>query len=337
MARPGWHRALARAVDAVLDPSIVLSFDQTGYRRHAVQFDEADLDVDLRGRVYVVTGANGGLGKETCRALASRGGTVFMACRSVERGEAARDELRADAAVVGPLQVVACDVADLDSVDALVTALPAERVDGLILNAGALFDARGASPQGLERTLAVHVVGHLRLLAGLLPRMRRDEGPPARVIWVSSGGMYPRKLSVQRLDRHEGSFDGVTAYADCKRAQVVLSEQLAGALRGSGVVCNAMHPGWASTKGVVDSLPTFHAITRRILRTPAEGADTIVWLAVCPAIAERSGAFWFDRRAVSPHLSRRTRASADERAALWQAVHRWAGVDPSTWPGPPAP
>jgi NAD(P)-dependent dehydrogenase (short-subunit alcohol dehydrogenase family) len=98
---------------------------------------------------------------------------------------------------------------------------------------------------------------------------------------------------------------------------VVLAERWAEELAASGVTVNAMHPGWADTGGVRDSLPRFHRLTKAVLRTPAEGADTIVWLAASPAAAGRSGEFFFDRRSVRTDWLPFTRVSDDERASLW--------------------
>ena len=99
------------------------------------------------------------------------------------------------------------------------------------------------------------------------------------------------------------------------------AEQLA----DRGVTVSAMHPGWADTPGVADSLPTFHKITKPFLRTPAEGADTIVWLAASDAAAGQTGLFWHDRRPRSTHRTKRTEESPEDRAALWQALTDLAG------------
>ena len=140
---------------------------------------------------------------------------------------------------------------------------------------------------------------------------------PARVIWVSSGGMYTQRLDIAALPEGGARFDGVMAYAQTKRAQVILSELWAARLVGSGVTVNAMHPGWAGTRGVQTSLPTFHQISRALLRTPALGADTIVWLAVASRLATESGKFWFDRRARSPYKLGWGRSSEAQRQQLW--------------------
>lgn len=349
-------RLAGRALSAVLDPTVVLSFDRTGFRRHALGFDPRDLAVDLTGRVAVVTGANSGIGRATARALALRGATVRLLCRRDHAGREAAAALRAEVPGAGPERVAAvpCDVGDLASVDAACDALLGDpavpAVHALVHNAGLLPDARRRTAQGHELTLAVHVVGPQRLTARLLPRLRRDGD--ARVVWVSSGGMYTQRLDVEAvLDRPpstpgEGArpdgpggrrppYDGVVAYARTKRAQVALAALWAEALLGSSVTVHAMHPGWADTPAVETSLPRFHALTRRLLRSPEEGADTVVWLACAARAAASSGGFWFDRRQVRPHVLPGARDDPAERARLWAEACRLAGVDPrSLEPGP---
>jgi dehydrogenase/reductase SDR family protein 12 len=128
--------------------------------------------------------------------------------------------------------------------------------------------------------------------------------------------MYTQKLDVAALfapPPPAARFDGVAAYARCKRAQVVLARRLGH---------HAMHPGWADSPGVASSLPRFHRLTRSVLRTPDEGADTIVWLA---ATRPSTPAFWFDRAVAPEHVLPWTRgapadASAEEDALLARLV-----------------
>jgi NAD(P)-dependent dehydrogenase (short-subunit alcohol dehydrogenase family) len=151
-----------------------------------------------------------------------------------------------------------------------------------------------------------------------------DDG---RVITVSSGGMYSQRLDVPALSpRPDEPFDGVTAYARSKRAEVVLTELWSERLGGRGITFSSMHPGWADTPGVRSSLPRFRALTQWILRTPEEGADTIVWLAAAARLRGESGRFWFDRRVVPTHVLDRTRESPEERERLWHALQAWSGL-----------
>ena len=140
------------------------------------------------------------------------------------------------------------------------------------------------------------------------------------MILVASGGMYTEPLDVAALDPDPGGYDGTKAYARCKRAQVVLAEEWTRDLLGTGIAVNAMHPGWADTPGLRTALPGFSRIVGPLLRTPEQGADTIVWLAAAPDAADPSGLFFLDRRPRAKHRLRRTRRpdEAREAARLWR-------------------
>ena len=138
--------------------------------------------------------------------------------------------------------------------------------------------------------------------------------------------MYTQKLDVDDLQFEHKPFNGVVAYAQAKRAQVILTELWAEKLAGSGVTVNAMHPGWADTPGVQTSLPTFRRLAKGSLRTPEQGADTILWLAVTRAVAGETAKFWFDRRARGTHLLPRTQSSAHDRQRLWDECVRLSGL-----------
>lgn len=306
-----------------LDRSIVFSFDRTGFARHRRSFDPTDLPVDLTGRVCLVTGANAGLGKATSATLAAMGAEVWMLCRDTRRGERAADQIAREVPCAR-LRVEPIDVSDLASVRRFVADRAPARVDALVNNAGVLPAAWRRTADGLELTLATNLVGPFLLTTLLVPRLARSDD--ARVVTVSSGGMYTQRLDVGRLEAVATGFDGVAAYARTKRAQVVLNELWTDRYAAQPITWSAMHPGWADTPGVKTSLPRFRFFTQWILRTAEEGADTIVWLAACRRLAGRSGLFWFDRRPVPTHATGRTQESAADRSALWHALHRWAGI-----------
>jgi hypothetical protein len=138
--------------------------------------------------------------------------------------------------------------------------------------------------------------------------------------------MYAQKLDVEDLQFERKPFNGVTAYAQAKRAQVILTELWAEKLASSGITVNAMHPGWADTPGVRKSIPRFYRLAKRALRTPEQGADTIVWLAVAQSVAGTSGRFWLDRRERATHLLPGTQSSARDRQRLWDECVRLSGL-----------
>jgi NAD(P)-dependent dehydrogenase (short-subunit alcohol dehydrogenase family) len=305
----------------LLDASILRSFDRSGYRRHAAGFDPTDLQVDLAGRVCLVTGANSGIGFETSLALAARGGRVWMLCRNRQRGLAAVREVRARTGS-RRVRLGVVDVADSASIRRFVRSLAAPVVDVIVHNAGVLPDERTESADGHELTFATHVLGPWLLTRRLLSRLRKSRD--ARVVFVASGGMYTQALSLRDWQWRARPFDGVVAYAQTKRMQVVLAELLAAELKDSGICVNAMHPGWADTPAVRTSLPRFWNLMRRVLRTPAEGADTVVWLAASPAARGQTGRFWFDRQPRSTHLLPWTRETRQQRQALRRLCERLA-------------
>ena len=312
-------RSARRAISRLLDASIILSFDRTGYRRHAAVFDPTDLQVDLTGRACLVTGANSGIGFETSLALAARGANVWMLCRNRERGLAAVRDVRARTKS-RRVHLGVVDVSNAASVRRFVHSLKAPVVDVIVHNAGVLPDQRTESTDGHELTFATHVLGPWLLTTLLLPRLRKSRD--ARVVFVSSGGMYTQRLSLNDWEWRNRPYDGVAAYAQTKRMQVVLAELLADELRGSRICVNAMHPGWADTPAVRTSLPRFWNVMRRVLRTPAEGADTVVWLAASAAARGETGRFWFDRRARTTHLLPWTRETNEDRQALRRLCER---------------
>ena len=324
-AEPSWTGALPRVgrlLSAAVDPVIAASFARSGFRVRALAFDPDDLDVDLRGRRCLVTGANSGLGFELARGLAERGAEVVLLCRDEGRAEAAVQRLRT-ATANAKISQQSIDLSSLASVRAFARRWRTKRVDVLVHNAGLLPDERVQTKEGFELTTATHVVGPHLLTKLLRGNLAKSED--ARVVWVSSGGMYARRLNLRDPNWTRRDYDGTLAYAETKRAQIVLSELWAQELRDDGIAVNAMHPGWAETPGVEHSLPRFFAVMKPFLRTAAEGADTALWLAIAKRARETSGAFFLDREPRRTHYLPSTRESGDDRQALWEFCERAAG------------
>ncbi|MGB4699165.1 MAG: SDR family NAD(P)-dependent oxidoreductase, partial [Parasynechococcus sp.] len=172
------------------------------------------------GRIAVVTGANIGLGLETTRALAQKGATVVMACRSRSRGEAARRQLL-DEGLTG-LDLLEIDLADLRSVDRAVDVLKNQygHLDLLLNNAGVMAPPRQLSPQGHELQFAVNHLGHMALTQGLLPLMAAQ--PDARIVTVTSGAQYFGTIRWDDLSWAQG-YDRYGAYGQSKLANVMFA------------------------------------------------------------------------------------------------------------------
>lgn len=202
---------------------------------------------DQRGRVALVTGANSGLGLETAWALASRGATVLLACRQVERAEDARRQLAAE--VSGDLEILPLDLADLASVAAAAAEVGRRwpRLDLLINNAGVMALPRQLSADGYERQFATNHLGHFALSLALLPQLR--DTPGSRVVTVTSGAQHFGRIAFDDL-QGEVRYDRWQAYAQSKLANTLFALELQERLRaqGSATLSLAAHPGIARTQ-----------------------------------------------------------------------------------------
>jgi dehydrogenase/reductase SDR family member 12 len=164
---------------------------------------------------------------------------------------------------------------------------------------------------------ALHVLAPFALTSWLTELLA--DGAPSRVINVSSGGMYGQRLPAADFQSEQTRYGSKKLYARTKREQVVITELWAQKLAPRRIVVHAMHPGWVDTKGVQEWLPLFRALTRPIIRTPEEGADTIVWLSGAPEALQSTGRFWHDRRPRPTHY--RLGASdgdPEDRCRLWR-------------------
>ena len=200
-----------------------------------------------------------------------------------------------------------------------------DRLDVVLDNAGALFATRQTTSDGLEATLATTVVGPFALVAGLRPLLAATSG--ARVVSVTSGGQYAQGLHLDDLQWAVEPWDGTRAYARAKRAQVCLMREWARRVRRDEIEFVAMHPGWADTPGIAAALPGFHRWMGPLLRSPEDGADTMVWLARDPRATELAGRLVLDRRARPFDRIPMTRVSPADRRRLWDAVVEMAGID----------
>ena len=317
-------------IDAALELSVIGSFSSIGYevRRHMYAWTDPPAGA-LDGRTVLITGPTSGLGQAATRVFAGLGARLVLVGRDQDKLASARADLMARSPAARVTTVVA-DMSSLASVSAAAEAIRASepRLDVVIDNAGAIHDRRIVTVDGLEATFATMVVGPFRLVGQLLPLLRG--GHDARVIAVTSGGMYAQRLDLDDLGYQRGVFDGTRAYARAKRAQVSLVREWARRLGPPGAhmpTVNAVHPGWASTPGLAASLPRFARIMGPILRTPAAGIDTLVWLATAEVGGQIGGLLYHDRRPRPFDRIPTTRLSADDRRRLWDLVVAAAGIE----------
>ncbi|CAM8973190.1 unnamed protein product [Rhodiola kirilowii] len=278
-----------------------LNFTKSGFIEHSKKFVPEDTQIRIDGKNCVVTGANSGIGFATAKGLASRGGNVYLVCRNKERGETAASEIKS---VTGNQNVYleVCDLSSVSDIKSFASRFSSKDapLHVLVNNAGIIEHERITTPEGFELNFAVNALGTFAMTELMLPLLEKAS-PDARVITVSSGGMYTSPLT-RDLQYSGPKFDGVEQYARNKRLQVALTEKWANMYENKGIGFYSMHPGWADTPGVSRSLPGFSKSLSGNLRTSDEGADTVIWLALQPKEKLKSGSFYFDRAEAAKHL-----------------------------------
>lgn len=315
--------SMASFLDGAMDALVVPGFSRIGYALRSRSFTQLT-EMSLSGKTVVITGHTSGLGFAAAKQMRAMGADLVLVGRDAERSMRAGDDVR-NVVGDGSVDVMVADMGDLDAVAAVATSIGATRarVDVVVHNAGALLKTRERTSAGHDLTMAVHVYGPFLLTHMLLPLLAASSG---RVVTVASGGMYavplPDFARGHSLELPDAKYDGTRQYAIAKRAQVTLNEMWADEPAARGVAFHAMHPGWADTPGVASSIPVFRTVTRPILRTADQGADTISYLAAGPATDLGSGGFWCDRERRSIHrLGSTRRADTPEaRRALWEQV-----------------
>lgn len=265
--------------DTLKDFSIVYSFDRSGYRRHARQFDPIE-DRHLIGKRFLITGGTSGIGAALAQRLAEAGSEVIVTGRRFDRFVQSGLESLGVAFVL-------LDMADFNA----VMQLQLPPIDGLVCNAGGMPDQLQLVNDEYDHIFASQVIGHYLLMRRCMESGLLAEGGSLHL--TSSGGMYLKKLNLDDLCWLEKSYDKVQSYANAKRAQVILNEELA--QRYPDYVFSSSHPGWVGTAALREALPGFTKHLSKRLRNHDEGADTIYW---CLSQGEQlpSGQFWFDRQ-----------------------------------------
>jgi NAD(P)-dependent dehydrogenase (short-subunit alcohol dehydrogenase family) len=266
---------------------------------------------ELQDKVYLVTGANAGIGKSTALALAQRGATVVMVCRDRVRGEAAQAEMKA---ISGNdhIDLLIGDMTSLTSVRQLAQEVQTNypQLHALINNAGGTYAKRSLTSDGIESTLALNYIGPFLLTTLLLDQLKANA--PSRIVNVASMVHKFGKLKFDDL-QSEQKYASLSVYGQAKLAFIMFTYELARRLDGTGVTANVLHPGGVATSYVGDNL--IGKLSKLVLLTPEQGAQTSIYLASSPEVEHVSGTYFTKSKAVAS-----SKASYDEQKQqqLWQ-------------------
>jgi NAD(P)-dependent dehydrogenase (short-subunit alcohol dehydrogenase family) len=278
----------------------------------------------MRGKTVVITGGTSGIGEVAAVALARMGARIVLVARDRLRGEAVLARLR-DSAHSTAHSVHFADLLRLAEMKRVAAEIAAHqsRIDVLINNAGALFATRRLTEDGLERTFALNHMAYFVMTEGLRERLLASG--PARIINTASAAHQGATLDFDDLQSAK-SFGATKAYGRSKLCNILFTRELARRLHGTGVTANCLHPGFVATRfgdqsgGLISRLvwlAKFFAIS------PAEGAETIVYLASSPDVAEATGQYFYKSVPTTPSA-----AAQDDRSALllWQRSAALAGM-----------
>jgi retinol dehydrogenase-12 len=278
--------------------------------------------IPVAGTTCLVTGATSGIGKATAGRLAELGATVITVARDRARGEQAAAELRRRAPRAR-VEVLTADLSHLGQVRALAAQVQDrhDRLDVLVNNAGVAKFRPQLTPDGLGVTLATNHLGPFLLTNLLLDQLKQSA--PARVVTVSSD-RHTQQRSIPWDDLEPGHD---CSYEASKLLNILFTYELARRLAGTGVSANCLSPGFVRTqlgREATGAFRVFLRLARPFQASPEAGAQTSVYLATSPQVAEVSGRYFEKcKQAESSALSR------DPAAAqrLWQLSARLSGLD----------
>ena len=280
----------------------------------------------MDGRLALVTGATGGLGKAIAAGLAREGAAIVVVGRSIARAEEAMAGIRAQVPDAR-LEPLACDLSDQSSIRRAAADFLSrhERLDVLVNAAGVFRKERHVTPDGLELTFATNVMAYFLLTRLLLEALKRGgagtDGSAARIVNVAS--KYGKtKLNFDDLQTANGKYSYLRSTPPTMLGRVLLTQEFAERLRGMGVVANAVHPGLVKDTGLLQDVGgPFRWITNTLGAPAEKAADTAIWLASSPQTAGVSGKLWAKRKELpTPGMG----SDPAARRRLWEACSRLA-------------
>ena len=281
------------------------------------------------GKIVLITGGTGGIGKATAIGLARLGARVGITGRDVARTGQVAADIRA-ASGNPAVDAFAADMSSQAEVRRLAVAVleTYPRLDVLINNVGGFWAHRHPTADGLERTFALNHLASFLLTNLLLDRLKASA--PARVVTVSSHVQAEGHIDFDDLQGAR-NYSGQSAYSQSKLANVMFTNELARRLDGTRVTATSLHPGFVRTDFGAEDQVRFFAVLGRLVRpflkTPAQGAQTSIYLASSPNVAGVTGQFFASRK---PKTANRAAYDADVTARLWDVSANLVGITSAT-------
>lgn len=277
----------------------------------------------MGGKVVLVTGGTSGIGKAAATALAAMGAEVVVTGRNPERGERAAEEIRRDSG--GKVDLALADLSSQREVRWLAGEFRRryDRLDVLINNAGLVQSGRTETVDGIETTLATNHLAPFLLTNLLLDVL--EESAPSRVVTVSSEAQRWAEMDLEDLQSRR-NYRGMAVYGLSKLANVMFTYDLAEKLAGTGVTATCMHPGAVNTRFGMNNrgaMTLLFRLFKPFMRTPEQGADTLIWLASSPEAEGLTGMYFADRKPIQP---KKVADDPGVRRGLWTRSEELTGL-----------
>ena len=278
----------------------------------------------MGGKVVLITGGTSGIGKAAATALAGMGATVVITGRNEERGKRALQEIQEESGNDG-VELILADLTVQDEVRRLAEELRERhnQLEVLVNNAGLVLSERTETPDGIETQLAINHLAPFLLTNLLLDLLK--ESAPSRIVTVSSDAHRWAKIDLDDLQSRK-RYRGMQVYGKTKLANIMFTYELAERLEGTGVTANCMHPGGVNTNfgnNQGGPMNLLFRLFKPFMRSPEQGADTLIYLASSPEVEGMTGKYLADRK-----VKAASDAAYDEttRKRLWEASEELTGL-----------
>jgi NAD(P)-dependent dehydrogenase (short-subunit alcohol dehydrogenase family) len=278
--------------------------------------------MSLQGKTVIMTGATSGIGEVAAVHLAEQGARIVFTARDKARADGTMAKLKhANPAADHALHMADLStLAEMKRIGAVLAAEP--QIDVLVNNAGALFNKRQETPDGLEMTFAVNHMAYFVVTNLVLPKLK----PGARIVTTASNAHRGAKLNFDDLQSRRG-YVGFPVYSKSKLANILFNRELSRRIKDSGVTANTLHPGFVATRFGDNS----GGLMRTVLKvakpigaiSPEEGAKTIIYLASSPEVATISGEYFYQCQITTPTKEAQNDADAKR---LWEISENIAGL-----------
>ena len=283
-----------------------------------------NVDSGMGGKVVLITGGTSGIGKAAATALAGMGATVVITGRNEERGKRALQEIREESGNDG-VELILADLTVQDEVRRLAEELRERhnQLEVLVNNAGLVLSERTETPDGIETQLAINHLAPFLLTNLLLDLLKKSA--PSRIVTVSSDAHRWAKIDLDDLQSRK-RYRGMQVYGKTKLANIMFTYELAERLEGTGVTANCIHPGGVNTNfgnNQGGPMNLLFRLFKPFMRSPEQGADTLIYLASSPEVEGMTGKYLADRK-----VKAASDAAYDEttRKRLWEASEELTGL-----------